>query len=67
MVEFVMGLVINKIDDDEIAQNFYEAVKLCEQFSKKQLKKEEFVAALSDVLFELKSIYRFCENDFNEE
>ena len=59
--------LINKIDDDEIAQNFYEAVELCEQFSKKQLKKEEFVAALSDVLFELKSIYRFCENDFNEE
>lgn len=49
--------LINQIDDDELAQNFYEVVELCEQFSEKQLEREEFVAALSNALIELKNIY----------
>lgn len=59
--------LVNQIDDEDVAQNFYEVVELCEQFSSKKLGREEFVATLSNVLFELKSIYRFCENDFIEE
>lgn len=49
--------LIEQIGDGYIAEDFSEAVELCEKYSEKQLNKDEFISRLSEALFDLKDTY----------